>query len=94
MCSRIAFAVPKKTPLLARDLSRLPPAFILTAGFDPIRDEGKAYADKLKAAGVGVEYVCYEGMIHGFITMGKVLDTANDAVRDCATALINFFEKK
>lgn len=83
----------RASPLLAPDLSRLPPALVITAGYDPIRDEGKAYADRLKAAGVDAQYVCYEGMIHGFITMGKVLDSANDAIRVCGGALTKRFGK-
>lgn len=81
------------SPLRAPDLSRLPPALIITAGYDPLRDEGKAYAEKLQAAGVPVRYICYEGMIHGFIMMGRVLDTANRAVSDCAQALAEAFNK-
>lgn len=83
----------RASPLLAPDLSGLPPALIITAGFDPIRDEGKAYADKLKAAGVRVAYTCYDGMIHGFITMGKVLRAANVVLEESAAALRRAFEK-
>lgn len=77
----------RASPLLAPDCSRLPPAYILTAGYDPLRDEGKAYADRLQAAGVPVQYRCYEGMIHGFVTMTKALDAANRALEDCGAAL-------
>lgn len=75
------------SPLLARDLSRLPPAFVLTAEYDPLRDEGQAYAERMRGAGVEVAQVCCPGMIHGFILMGKVIPAANEAVRQCARAL-------
>ncbi|MEO8923486.1 MAG: alpha/beta hydrolase [Caldimonas sp.] len=77
----------RASPLLHRDLSRLPPALILTAGFDPLRDEGLAYADALTAAGNRTTYVCFERQIHGFITMGKVIEEANAAVALCAAEL-------
>ena len=77
----------RASPLLARDHSKLPPAHIITAGFDPLYDEGKAYADALTAAGVATTYRCYDGMIHGFITMSGVLDVANVAVADCIAEL-------
>ena len=77
----------RASPLLAKSLARLPPAFVMTAGFDPLLDEGRAYAERLKKEGVPTEYREYSDMVHGFITMGRVLDTANAALADCAQAL-------
>jgi acetyl esterase len=77
----------RASPLLARDLTRLPPALVLTAGFDPLRDEGLQYADALSAAGNRAQYVCFERQIHGFVTMGRVIDEANTALALCAAAL-------
>lgn len=77
----------RASPALHPDLSRQSPALVLTAGFDPLRDEGLAYADALNAAGNTATYVCFERQIHGFILMGKVLDEANTAVRLCAAEL-------
>jgi acetyl esterase/lipase len=68
------------SPLRAPSLARLPPALIVTAGFDPLRDEGEMYAGRLRDAGVTVDYVCYGGMVHGFAGMGKLIDTAQRAV--------------
>jgi acetyl esterase len=64
------------SPLRALHLKGLPPAIIHTAEFDPMRDEGNAYARKLLAAGVAVEHVCHDGMIHNFHAMGAVLPQA------------------
>jgi acetyl esterase len=75
------------SPLLHADLSNLPPALILTAGFDPLRDEGAEYARRLTAAGSRATYVHFSRQIHGFITMGKVIDEANTAVALCAAEL-------
>ena len=75
------------SPLLAADLGRLPPALVLTAGYDPLRDEGLQYADALSAAGNRVQSVCFDRQVHGFITMGRVLDEANTAVALCAGVL-------
>jgi acetyl esterase len=77
----------RASPLLAKSLARLPPAFVITAGFDPLVDEGKEYAERMQKEGVAVEYKNYPDMVHGFITMGRVLDTANAALADCARAL-------
>ncbi len=77
----------RASPLLHTNLSGLPPALVLTAGFDPLRDEGRQYADALSAAGSTAQYVCFERQIHGFITMGKVIDEANTAIGLCAQAL-------
>ena len=63
------------------------------AGFDPLCDEGREYAELLARAGVEVEYRNYADMIHGFILMGGVLDTANAAVEECCAALRRAFEK-
>jgi acetyl esterase len=77
----------RASPLLHTDLSRLPPAFILTAGYDPLRDEGLEYAQALTDAGSRSALLCFERQIHGFITMGKVLDEAGVAVSLCAAQL-------
>lgn len=77
----------RASPLLADDHGRLPPALVLTAGFDPLRDEGRQYADALSGAGTPAQYLCFERQIHGFITMGRVIDEANTAVALCAAAL-------
>jgi acetyl esterase len=78
---------PRLSPLLAKDLSGLPPAYVVTAGFDPLRDEGKAYADKLDAAGVPVTHVHYPGMIHGFFSMRGLIPKAREAVAAAAAAV-------
>ena len=69
-------ADPRISPLRAQDLAGLPAAIIHTAEFDPMRDEGNAYARKLMAAGVAVEHTCHDGMIHNFHAMGAVLPQA------------------
>jgi acetyl esterase len=63
----------RASPLRARDLAGQPPALVVTAGFDPLRDEGRAYADRLRAAGVDVEYREYPGQIHAFVSLTKVI---------------------
>jgi acetyl esterase len=72
---------PRASPLFENDLSRLPPALVVTAGFDPLRDEGGAYAEKMAAAGARVEHVLVEGMPHGFLTLGGALSEAARIVR-------------
>jgi len=70
---------PLMSPLLTKDLSNLPPTLVQTAGFDPLRDEGIDYADKLKAAGNKVQYTNYPGLIHTYFTMPKFLKACMDA---------------
>jgi acetyl esterase len=77
----------RASPLLAKSHAQLPAALVLTAGFDPLRDEGLQYADALTQAGVPCQYVCFERQIHGFITMGRILTEANTAVTLCAQVL-------
>ena len=77
----------RASPLAHPDLTRLPPALVLTAGYDPLCDEGLAYAERLTAAGNRASYVCFDRQIHGFIGMGKVIDEANTAVGLCAAEL-------
>jgi acetyl esterase len=79
-------ADPRLSPL-HQDVAGVAPAYVVTAGFDLLLDEGKAYADKLKAAGVPVEYVCEEGLIHSFANMVGVGTSAPRAMRRAANAL-------
>lgn len=79
------------SPLLAANFLNLPPAYVMTAGFDPLRDEGKAYADKLTMAGVPVEYVCYEHQIHGFASLAGALDEGKQFLDEASQALRRAF---
>ena len=79
------------SPLLAKDFTGLPPAFVLTAGYDPLRDEGRAYADKLIDAGVKTTYVNYPGTIHGFFSMTRFLKQGLKANDEAAGVMGAFF---
>jgi acetyl esterase len=81
----------RASPARATSLAGVAPALVITAGYDPLRDEGDAYAQKLRAAGVNVDHVSYGGMIHGFIPMGKLIDTGNRAVTLIAGSLRHAF---
>jgi acetyl esterase len=81
----------RASPLRAKDFSNLPPALVITAELDPLRDEGHAYADRLHAAGTPVVYREYPGMVHGFATMAGVLDQGKQAVQEAAAALRDAF---
>ena len=72
------------SPVFADDLSGLPPALIITAEHDTLRDEGKAYADRLQSSGVPTKYSCYSGMIHGFLQMAGLVDEAQQAIDEIA----------
>ncbi|TAN54517.1 MAG: alpha/beta hydrolase, partial [Betaproteobacteria bacterium] len=82
----------RASPLLAPRLAGLPPALVLTAGFDPLLDEGRAYAERLAKDDVEVAYREYSDMVHGFILFGGVLQTANAAVDECCERLRAAFE--
>lgn len=79
------------SPLLATSFEGLPPAFVLTAGYDPLRDEGRAYADRLIDAGVKTTYVNYPGTIHGFFSMTRFLKQGLRANDEAAAVMGAFF---
>ena len=80
-------ADPRVSPLRAEDLGGLPPAHVVTAEFDPLRDEGEAYARRLAEAGCRVTTRRYEGMIHSFFVLNAALGRADEAISDFAAAL-------
>jgi acetyl esterase/lipase len=75
------------SPLRACDLSGVPPTHIHTAEFDPLRDEGRAYADRLSSAGVPVRYLCHAGMVHHFYCMAGAISYAQQAIREAGAAI-------
>ncbi|MBL8541416.1 MAG: alpha/beta hydrolase [Betaproteobacteria bacterium] len=83
----------RASPLRRTDLAGVAPALVITAGFDPLLDDCVAYADHLKAAGVAVEYHCFEGMVHGFLTLGKLFTAAGEATRLAAQSLTRAFQR-
>ncbi len=84
---------PRASPLLAGSLAGLPPAFVQTAGFDPLQDEGAAYARALAAAGVAAEHRHYAGLVHGYLQLAGYSKEARTAVDDAAAALRRTFRE-
>jgi len=80
---------PLASPLLAEDLHGLPPAHVVTAEYDVLRDEGEAYVARLKEAGVRTTHRRYDGMIHGFMHFAGVFDVGKQSVLDVAAVLRN-----
>ncbi|MBI2766833.1 MAG: alpha/beta hydrolase [Chloroflexi bacterium] len=78
---------PYLSPILASSHAGLPPALIQTAEFDPLRDQGPAYGEKLRAAGVEAAVTCYDGMIHGFYNLGFAWPARDRAIAEAATSL-------
>ena len=78
---------PRVSPIYAQDLSGLPPALIIAAEYDTLRDEAEAYARRLKAAGVATRYICADGMVHGFLQMRGLVPEAQTAAEEIARAL-------
>jgi acetyl esterase len=85
---------PYAAPLAAQNLKGLPPALVITAEYDPLCDEGDAYAKHLQAAGVQTAYSRYDGMIHGFFGMAAVLEKGKQAVAEACAALRQVFAAK
>ena len=78
---------PHASPLRTADLAKLPPAFIITAECDPLRDQGEAYAAKLRQSGVPAVVKRYEGMIHPFFSLAGIIEGGQTAIADAATAV-------
>ena len=85
---------PLVSPLLADDVGELPPAFIVTAEFDVLRDQGESYAHRLREAGVAAECIRYPGMLHDFVVFPGLFDRAKEAMKEITTALRGALTKR
>jgi acetyl esterase len=83
---------PYASPLRASNFAGLPAALVITAEFDPLRDEGERYAERMRAAGTPVQLTRYDGMIHGFFAMSALIDQGRTAIQQSATALRTAFK--
>lgn len=83
----------RASPLRAESLAGLPPALIQTAGFDPLQDEAIAYAERMNKEGCEAKHTHYEGMVHGFINLGSVIDKSTECVNEGVAALREAFSK-
>lgn len=79
------------SPIYSLNLKELPPALIITAEFDVLRDEGYAFASRLRNSGVHVQYSCYKGMLHDFVTLPGLFDKANKAIDEICVSLCRVF---
>jgi acetyl esterase len=86
-------AEPCASPLRAESLAGLPPALVITAEYDPLRDEGDAYAARLKKEGVAVKHSPYPGMIHGFFQLAEIIPAGKAAIEEVSAELRSVFEK-
>ena len=82
---------PRCSPLRTPSLAGVAPALVTTAGFDPLKDEGRAYVDRLRADGVAVDYIDYPGMIHGYLRAFAIVDAARATIEDSAKAIRRAF---
>ena len=85
---------PYVSPLLANGFNQLPDTLVITAEIDPLRDEGEAYGNKLKEAGIQSEVIRFNGVTHGFITMDKITDKADEALNQISSYIRNEFQKQ
>jgi len=84
---------PYAMPINATTVDGLCPTLIITAEYDPLRDEGETYANRLRNANVPTDYICYQGMIHGFFSMTDILSQARDAVNKAAEKLTDISKR-